>query len=277
MERVSQSFAHSKDRVIIVGPEVIASPDRKRILESIINLRDKGEWKVVVAHEYTNLPGMVALGALFGIKPGAATKKRKDSRAVTINGESLNKMLSKRKKVIYLIGEGPIDGLPQCDYLIYQNAIPAEFERQPDLILPVSLFPESEGTIINSEGRILPVRRAIEPYMESRPDWWIVSAIAEKLKKGKMKFHDIPSIQEGINKIIRGFPNVKKRLEFREIDIKGKISPTSKKAAGIIKNKYRGIPIAKVVSGMKSIESHNGYGVREEGPAGVPVAQGRRQ
>lgn len=73
--------------------------------------------------------------------------------------------------------------IPDCDFLIYQNALPASFKKMPDLILPSNLFPETDGTIINMEDRILMVKKVIEPYMESKPDWWIISAIGERLKR----------------------------------------------------------------------------------------------
>lgn len=257
LEKAAQFFSKSTARVIIVGPEAIFSTARGELFERMRILRDEYAWNVVIAQPYTNLMGMIAMGALPGLKPGVAL--RNGSPTLKLNLPSVN--LSKRKRIVYLIGEGRFDIIPDCDYLIYQNALPAMAQRQPDLILPASLFTESEGTIINSEGRVLMVRKATGEYMEAKPDWWILTKIAEKMKKGTMKYKDIASIQGEIKKQVRGFPGGKKRLEFawsntkeRGKWLKGAAKDGLEQAQSRSKSSYRGIPLAQVVAGMKVIE-----------------------
>ena len=150
--------------------------------------------------------------------------------------------------------------MPQCDFLIYQNALPAASTRKPDLVLPASLFTEISGTVINAEGKILPVRKATEPYGESRPDWWIINEIAEKVKKGALKYGSLSAIQRDIKKQVKGLSNAKNRLEFRKISTKTlekglkdrlPASKSSRKPGEAI---YRGIALKDVVSGMQAIE-----------------------
>ncbi|MCX5804783.1 MAG: molybdopterin-dependent oxidoreductase [Proteobacteria bacterium] len=272
IEKVSRHFAASSKNVVVVGEGVIHAPGRGAILQTLIKMRNKYGWKTVVAHPYTNLKGMLAMGAFPGVMPGEVLNNAAQDKSVDVKVDLAKVDLKKRKKVIYLIGETSVDALPACDFLIYQNALPLPSSRLPDLILPVSLFPESEGTLINGEGRILSVKKAIEPYMESRPDWWIFKSIAEKMGKNVSKYKDVPLIQNEIKKYVKGFLNLKKRLEFVKIIIKGSIVGSGK-GKGIsttpAKSSYRGILLADIVGGMKVIESESydlsSQGERERG------------
>jgi formate dehydrogenase (NADP+) alpha subunit len=252
-----ESFSRSSSNVVVIGEGVINAPGRDKILRGLVKMRDKYGWKVIVAHPYTNLSGMFAMGAFPGINPGEILSDAKPGMIVAVKADSLRVNLNKRKKVLYLIGETAVDLLPESDFLIYQNALPLRFGREPDLILPVALFPETDGTFINGDRRVLSVKKAIEPYMESKPDWWILKGIAEKMKKGALKFKDVSSIQSEVKKFIKGFPNVKKRVSFNKIIAKGPMTVSGRGAlshSAPAQSSYRGIPLADVVGGMKVVQ-----------------------
>jgi formate dehydrogenase alpha subunit len=46
------------------------------------------------------------------------------------------------------------------------------------VVLPAASYAEKDGTFTNTEGLVQPVRRAIDPVGESRPDWEILSALS---------------------------------------------------------------------------------------------------
>jgi len=257
IEKISKRFSTSSENIVIVGEEAIHAPGRSMFFKTLIRMRNKYGWKIIVAHSYTNLKGMLAMGAFPGIKPGEILNSASAGKSIEVKSDLARIDFKKRKKVIYLIGETPVDVLPECDFLIYQNALPLQSSRLPDLILPASLFVESDGTLINGEGMVLSVNKAIEPYMESKPDWWILKSIAEKTKKGALNYKDVPSIQNEIKKHVKGFPNIKKSLEFAKITIKGSIAASGKgkrisSASG--RSSYRGVLLADVVGGIKVIE-----------------------
>ena len=254
---VIEALSGSSANVLIVGPEVIFSSRRNEVFDRIKVLRDHMGWKIIVAHPYTNLLGMLVTGAFPGVKPGELLQN--GSKSIKLDLPSFDP--TKRKKLVYLLGEGRFDIIPDCDYLIYQNAIPPSSSRQPDLILPTSLFPESPGTTINVERRILTLEKATGQYMDSRADWWIMTRIADRMKKGKFKYKDINSIQSEIKKQIPNFKGSKKKVDFVKIDFKNggkwlkgstKVEPESLPSATYAS--YRGIPLAQVVGGMKIIE-----------------------
>ncbi len=250
-------YSGSSLNVAVVGEGVLNAPERKDVLLSLLKLRDKHGWKIVVAHPYTNLSGMIAMGAFPGINPGEMIVNGESATAPANKAGASMIDMNKRKKVVYLIGETTVDLLPEADFLIYQNALPLDNGRKPDLILPAALFTESDGSFINGEGRTLSVKKAIEPFMQSKPDWWILQSVADRMKKGMLKLRDVSSIQNEIKKAVKGFPNLKKRIAFGRLGAKWPMSLSAKAADGPsvhVKPRYRGIPLADVVGGMKVIE-----------------------
>ena len=197
------------------------------VLQALLTMRDELGWKVVIAHPYTNLCGMVAVGALPGLEPGQVLRQQASAGILPYAPESID--FTRPRKVVYLIGETPSEELPPCDYLIYQNALPSGSARQPDLILPPTLFTESAGTTINAEGRILHLHQAVTPLEDVKPDWWILSRIAEKLGKGKPKYASVSAIQKEMKKQVKSISDSRKRVEFERISYPGKEETGTKK------------------------------------------------
>ncbi|MBA4389619.1 MAG: hypothetical protein C0399_01615 [Syntrophus sp. (in: bacteria)] len=249
------------NKVVVIGAEVIFSPKRGAVFEKIVEMKDRFGWKVIVAHPYTNLMGLLAMGAFPGIKRGEIVSDGTKSTGPAVEDPLSAMDLARHRKVVYLIGEVPFENLPECDFLIYQNALSVKSTRKPDLVLPSSLFTELSGTIISAEGRILPIRKATDPYGKSMPDWQIISKISEKIKSGALKYSSISAIQTDIKKQVKSLSDVKKRLEFRKISAKtsgkgrtGKRLSDPKSSRKPWEEKYRGIALKDVVSGMLVIE-----------------------
>ena len=93
-----------------------------------------------------------------------------------------------RVKAFYLLGENPIDSLPAsagadealgaAEFVVYQGLFLTATARTAHVVLPAASWAEQNGTFTNHEGRVLPVRKAIEPLHGTRPDWEILSQIA---------------------------------------------------------------------------------------------------
>jgi formate dehydrogenase major subunit len=194
--------------------------------------------------------------------------------------------LTKRRKVIYLIGEEVPAGLPECDFLIYQNALPSRAARRPDLVLPASLFAESAGTLINGGGRMLEIKKAIESPGEARPDWWVFVGLGGSLGHRKGKYKDIAGIHAEIKKQVKGFPFAKKRVEFPGISYseRAKAKRPSHGAASAAypfllfwkpdQDSYRGVALAEVVEGMKLIGNRGRLVVSHEDALRLGVTRG---
>lgn len=283
VDAVTDLFAGRARTVIIAGPQIMSAPERRRLLAVLARFRDALSWKIVLAHPYTNLLGMAVMGAVKGLKPGQILGEGSDG-PVPVAVRPVD--LTKRRKVIYLIGEEVSAGLPECDFLIYQNALPSRAARRPDLVLPASLFPESAGTLINGGGRMLEIKKAILSPGEARPDWWVFVGLAGSLGHRKGKYKDIAGIHAEIKKQVKGFPFAKKRIEFPGISYpeRAKAKRPSHGATSAAypfllfwkpdQDRYRGVALAEVVEGMKLIGNRGRLVVSHEDALRLGVTRG---
>jgi predicted molibdopterin-dependent oxidoreductase YjgC len=110
--------------------------------------------------------------------------------------------LEGKTRALYIVGEDPVMSDPdsnhirkcleQVDFLVLQEIFPSETYRYADVLLPGVSFAEKTGTFTNTERRVQMVRQAIPPLGEARPDWQIISALAQRLLKGRHDFSEAP-------------------------------------------------------------------------------------
>ena len=92
-------------------------------------------------------------------------------------------------RAMYITGENPLLSEPdlnradelfrKLDFLVVQDIFLHETARLADVVLPATSFAEKDGTFTNSERRVQRVRQAVEPVGQSRPDWEIISELAQ--------------------------------------------------------------------------------------------------
>ena len=122
-------------------------------------------------------------------KAWGATTEAKIGLTVT---EMMPGILEGKVKSLYILGEDPVMSDPdtkhirhcleELDFLLLQEIFPSETAAYADVLLPGATFAEKTGTFTNTERRVQMVRKAIEPLGDSKPDWWILSELAKKLK-----------------------------------------------------------------------------------------------
>lgn len=282
-QKLRDLFSVSK-KLVLAGPQILAAANRSEVLERLAGITEAG-WDIILAHPYTNLLGLLAMGALPGVKPGQMVAAKATGQTVHIDPTAVD--MTKRREVVYLVGEAPT-ALPDYDYLIYQNALPSPtLSRQPDLVLPASLFTESPGTMVNLWGRVLKIGKAVEPFAGSRPDWLIFSEIAKAIGKTKLGYQGIDSVRAAIRKEIKGFPDLKKGLQFTPVSgpsrKKTATKKTSKAKGGpsthpfllywkLDQEGYRGVPLAEVVTGMKVLGDRGYLVINSEDAVRIGVA-----
>jgi len=112
-----------------------------------------------------------------------------------IPGRTINDMFHPNPrrwcKALYIMGENPLlsspdlmhvrEALESLDFLVVQDIFLTETAELADVVLPAASFAEKDGTFINTERRVQRVRRAIQPMGQSKPDWEIIQALANKL------------------------------------------------------------------------------------------------
>ncbi len=94
-------------------------------------------------------------------------------------------------RALYILAENPMvsdpnsnhvrAALERCEFLVVQDIFPTETAQLADVVLPGTSFVEKDGTFTGTDRRIQRVRRAIEPLGDTRPDWRIISDLAERM------------------------------------------------------------------------------------------------
>ncbi|MGJ9382642.1 formate dehydrogenase subunit alpha [Salipaludibacillus sp. CF4.18] len=77
------------------------------------------------------------------------------------------------------------EAFKRLDFLVVNDFFLSETAEFADVVLPTTTWAEDEGTTTNLEGRVIHIRKAIEPLHESKTDWEIFGEIAKRLGKGK--------------------------------------------------------------------------------------------
>ncbi|MBI9054467.1 MAG: formate dehydrogenase subunit alpha [Bacteroidales bacterium] len=105
--------------------------------------------------------------------------------------EIMHAAYDEKIKGLYIMGENPMvtdpdlnhteKALKKMDFVVVQDIFHTETTPYADVILPAASFAEKEGTFVNSDRRVLRVRKAVESPGEAREDWKIIIDIAERM------------------------------------------------------------------------------------------------
>ena len=71
--------------------------------------------------------------------------------------------------------------LKSLDHLVVIDIFRTETAELADVVLPATSWGETDGACANTERRVQRLRAAVPPPGEAKPDWWIVSQIAQRL------------------------------------------------------------------------------------------------
>ncbi|WP_034261860.1 formate dehydrogenase subunit alpha [Bacillus sp. J33] len=110
------------------------------------------------------------------------------------NHEMVEGIHEGKLKAMYLKGEdmGLVDSninyvqaaFEKLDFFVVQDIFLSRTAEFADVVLPASPSLEKDGTFTNTERRIQRLYQAFEPLGESKPDWQIISEIANRLGAG---------------------------------------------------------------------------------------------
>lgn len=152
-----------------------------------------------------NVQGACDMGCLPDVYPGYQKVEEKEvqekfekawgTELSPNKGMKMPEMMeSARKgdlKALYIMGENPVHSEPDCknikealknlNFLIVQDIFLTETAQSADLVLPGASFAEKDGTFANADRRVQRVHQAIKPVGDSKPDWQIISELAQKM------------------------------------------------------------------------------------------------
>lgn len=93
-------------------------------------------------------------------------------------------------KALWVMGENPVVSDPDADHvvkaleklelLIVQDIFLTPTAKLAHVVLPGVSFAEKDGTFVNTERRVMRVRKAVKPVGDSRQDWEIIQDISSR-------------------------------------------------------------------------------------------------
>lgn len=72
--------------------------------------------------------------------------------------------------------------LDACPFVVVSDMYAdTDTARCADVLLPAAGWGEKEGTVTNAERRISPQRAFLDPPGDAKPDWWIITQVAQRM------------------------------------------------------------------------------------------------
>ncbi len=113
-------------------------------------------------------------------------------------------------KGMYIIGENAAlsepnvqhagEVLEELDFLVVQDLFLTETAEYADVVLPACTFVEKTGTFTNTDRRVQMVKQAMEPRGDSRSDWEILQALANRMGR-EWDYDDTAEIMREVNSL----------------------------------------------------------------------------
>ncbi|MGE5340057.1 MAG: formate dehydrogenase subunit alpha [Candidatus Omnitrophota bacterium] len=130
-------------------------------------------------------------------------------------------------KAVYIMGENPMvsdpnlnhteAALKKLEFLVVQDIFLTETAALAHVVLPAACFAEKDGTVCNSDRRILRVRKAVDPPGQCLEDWRYIAAISTRLGY-PMTYESTAEIMDEIASLTPSYAGVNyQRLEHEEI------------------------------------------------------------
>jgi assimilatory nitrate reductase catalytic subunit len=169
------------------------------------------------------------LAAHMGFEPesvarvGGFWKAPRMARAPGLKAVDLFRALDEgRIRALWVMATNPAVTLPDadrvrralagCGLLVVSDCVRrTETADLADVLLPAAGWGEKDGTVTNSERRISRQRAFREPPGEARPDWWIVSRVAQRMGFGEAFEYGSPAAIFREHAALSGLDNTGRR------------------------------------------------------------------
>jgi formate dehydrogenase alpha subunit len=121
-------------------------------------------------------------------------------------------------KGLYILGENPMitdpnlnhaeEAFRRMEFVVVQDIFFTETAAMADVVLPATSFAEKDGTSVNSDRRVLRVRKTVDPPGEARNDWSIIVDIAKRMGNPFPEYQDSEAVFEEIRKVTPIFAGI---------------------------------------------------------------------
>lgn len=135
-----------------------------------------GKTAVLIPGEEANSRG----AELAGLIPGEGGLDAAGSLAKAANGE-LDALLIWGHDLYASYPDAYVvdQALAATPFVVVADTLWNEAARQANVVLPLAAFAETDGMLVNLDGRLQAQVAGTPPYAESKPDWWVASELID--------------------------------------------------------------------------------------------------
>jgi NADH-quinone oxidoreductase subunit G len=199
LDRARALLTSDRQVTVVLGRTNLAESARYTADAVGAILRLAPESRFLPALRRGNVLGGLEMGLSPGFLPGGSRRSGVELEAwpfvPDFDGRDADGMLRAAAagdmETLVLLGADPLEDYPypeiaeqalaNVDTVVALDAFVTSSTARADVILPVALFGESDGTFCNLEGRLSPVRAKVTPPGQAKADWVIAVEVASAL------------------------------------------------------------------------------------------------
>ncbi|CAG0124253.1 assimilatory nitrate reductase catalytic subunit [Rhodocyclaceae bacterium] len=118
--------------------------------------------------------------------------------------EMFEAIASGKIRAVWIMGTNPVVSLPDadrmraalldCELVVVSDCVQhTDTTACADILLPAATWGEKDGTVTNAERRISRQRSFLTAAGEARPDWWIITQVAQRMGFAEEFFYTRPA------------------------------------------------------------------------------------
>ena len=273
LEKTSQALRGEGPSVFLFGMELTHTPQAKLNLAAFWNLALHTQSRLIPLGLENNQRGLFELN------------RNSSPRQKDLN-EIMKAVEEGQIKAIYQTGPIPYPKKAKAEFLIVQDCFMGENCAKADVVLPAATFVETEGSFVNVEGRIQKFDRVIHPLGEAKPDWWIISRLAQKMGHREFDYKKPAEIMKEIRTVVPGLVKTtfireeeKGEKKFVSINSRSIAEGTSKKDPFLLSvdyslDYYRNLALGQEIRGLGLIRNNRWVKIHPDDASRLDLEEG---
>jgi predicted molibdopterin-dependent oxidoreductase YjgC len=168
LQKLAQMLAKRRPGAFLFNAAFAAGPGGKANIAAL--------WNLAIQNQAMLIPLALESNARGALEIALAAEERGPGAL-----DVVRRILAGGLKALYCSGPLPPVQKSPAEFVVVQDSYLGDSSRFADVVLPQSTFAESEGTFVNTEGRLQGFVRVVDPPGEARPGWTIVRDLAKAM------------------------------------------------------------------------------------------------